>query len=241
MIELSADDRASVDGAARQLVAASGSRLLGLALYGEAASVEYHPGRSPLALVALVGEVDAELLQALRPAVAHGRKRGIPTPLVVDSDYLERARDVFPLELLELRDRHAGLAGDATALGRIVIDTASLRRQVDAELRGKALHLWEGYLTKLSRRRVRRLLEKTVPYFLHLLRGMLELRQANPKDSIAAVVHTVEREYGVELPVLAKFEHQYHANERIPLARVHDDFAAYLTEARSLVRVADRS
>ena len=241
MIELSAGDRAKVDEAVRQIVDACGARLVGVALYGEAASAEYRAGRSPLALVAIVGDVGPDVLRELRPAAERLRQRGIPTPLVIDADYLEHARDVFPLELLELRDRHAGLAGDATALGRIVIDTASLRRQVEAELRGKMLHLWEGYLTTRNRRRLRALLVASVPYFLHVLRGLLELKGANEKSAVASVAAAVEREHRLKLPVLARLEREYHARGRLPLSEVDRLFADYLAEARSLVRVADRS
>ena len=241
MSELSAGDRAKVDDAVRQVVDACGTRLVGLALYGEAASAEYRAGRSPLALAALVGDVGADVLHDLRPVADRLRRRGVPTPLVIDSDYLEHARDVFPLELLELRDRHVGLAGDATALGRIVIDTASLRRQIEAELRGKVLHLWEGYLTTRNRRRLRSLLVATVPYFLHILRGLLELRGANEKSAVARVADTVERELGVKLPVLSRLEKEYHAGRPLPLAEVDTLFDGYLAEARALVRVADRS
>jgi hypothetical protein len=241
VIELSAGDRAKVDDAVRQVVAACGARLVGLALYGEAASAEYRAGRSPLALVALVGDVGPDVLHELRPVANRLRRRGVATPLVIDSDYLEHARDVFPLELLELRDRHVGLAGDATALGRIVVDTASLRRQIEAELRGKVLHLWEGYLTTRNRRRLRSLLVATVPYFLHILRGLLELRGANEKSAVARVAATVERELAVKLPVLSRLEKEYHTDRALPLAEVDSLFDGYLVEARALVRLADRS
>jgi hypothetical protein len=237
LIELSARDRAKVDDAVARIVEASGSGLIAVALYGEAASPEYHAGRSPLSLVALVKEVKPAILSALRPVATRFRRRRIPTPLIVDPDYLDRARDVFPLELLEIRERHCILAGDSEALARIEVDIVSLRREVEAEIRGKLLHLWEDYLTARSRRRLRTDILDSVPYFTHILRGMLHLRSAG---AAIPIVPAVEREYGLVLPVLVRLEEVHRERRRIPLRELDTLFAAYLDEARALARAADR-
>ena len=240
MIDLSDADRAKVDDAAARLAAAGEDRLIGLALYGEIASTDYRPGRSPLSMVAILRDVTAEALERLRPAVVRLARRGLPTPLVVDADYLDRARDVFPLELLELRDRHRPLRGDVVALAEITIDLACLRRQVEAELRGKMLHLWENYLTAPTRRRLRRELLGTVPYFLHVLRGLLELKASRKVDDGSGVVVAIEREYGITLPVLTRLERSHRDGERIALSAVDGLFSEYVEETRGLARLADR-
>lgn len=240
LAELAAGDREKVDDAARRIVDACGDRLLGVALYGEAASVDYQPGRSPLSVVLLVREVSPEALSLLRPVAARLRRRRVPTPLVVDHDYLERARDVFPLELLELRNRHTPLSGDVSALARIEIDSASLRREIEAELRGKLLHLWEDYLTARTLRRLRANILESVPYFLHLLRGMLELKGTFRPRKPVEVVAAVEKEYAVHLPMLSRLERLYREDGRLGRTEVEAVFAACLAEARTLAGISDR-
>jgi hypothetical protein len=238
--DLVASDRKKVDDAVRRIVDACGDRLLGVALYGEAASADYQPGRSPLSLVLLVREVSPETLGLLRPIAVRLRRRRIPTPLVVDTDYLEHARDVFPLELLELRNRHAPLSGDVSALARIAIDSASLRREIEAELRGKMLHLWEDYLTARTLRRLRANVLESVPYFLHILRGMLELKRALRAENSADVVARVEQAYAVTLPMLGRLERLYREDGRPARTEVEAVFAACLAEARTLAGISDR-
>ena len=243
MIDLSARDRTTVDDAVARVVEASGSRLITIALYGEAASPDYRAGRSPLSLIVLVRQVDPTILRAIAPVAARLRRRRVPTPLVVDPDYLDRARDVFPLELLEIRDRHRTLTGDPESFAKIEIDAASLRREVEAEIRGKMLHLWEGYLTARSRWRLRAEILHSVPYFLHILRGMTYLRaptHAGTSASSASPVRIVEREYALDLPILARLEQEHLDCRRCPLREVESLFAALLDEARALARVADR-
>lgn len=240
LAELAAGDREKVDDAVRRIVDACGNRLLGVALYGEAASGDYQPGRSPLSLVLLVREVSAETLRLLRPVAARLRRRRVPTPLVVDNDYLERARDVFPLELLELRNRHAPLSGDVSALARIEIDSVNLRREIEAELRGKLLHLWEDYLTARTPRRLRANVLESVPYFLHIMRGMLELKGAHRARDSVEVVAVVEKEYAVHLPMLARLERLYREGGRPERSETEAVFAQCLAEARMLAEISDR-
>lgn len=238
--ELAEGDREKVDDAVRRIVDACGTQLLGVALYGETASVDYRPGRSPLSVVLLVREVSPETLGLLRPVATRLRRRRVPTPLVVDHDYLERARDVFPLELLELRNRHTSLSGDVSALARIEIDPVSLRREIEAELRGKLLHLWEDYLTARTLRRLRANILESVPYFLHILRGMLELKGTlRPREPVE-VVAAVEREYAVRLPMLSRLERLYREDGRLGRTEVAAVFAACLAEARTLAGISDR-
>lgn len=240
MIDLSAQDRDKVDDAVERIVEAAGADLISIALYGEAATAEYLAGRSPLSLVVLVGEVAPAILGALRPIAVRLRGRRVPTPLVVDPDYLERARDVFPLELLELRERHHVLSGEPDVFSRIEIEARSLRHEIEAETRGKMLHLWEDSLTARSRRRLRADILGSVPYFMHILRGMLYLKQPSALANAPSVVAAVEREYALTLPVLARLEQVHRKRGPIPLSEVEDLFASYLDEARALSTVADR-
>ena len=105
------------------------------------------------------------------------------------------------------------------------------------------LHLWEDYLTARSRWRLRAEILESVPYFTHILRGMLHLRAAASAGKAAAVispVSAVEREYALELPVLSRLERDHLERRRCRLREVESLFAALLDEARALARVADR-
>jgi hypothetical protein len=239
LIELSGLDREKVDDAVTRIADVAGSGLISIALYGEAATPEYVAGHSPHSLVVLVRDVGAAALAALRPVAVALRRRGMPTPLVVDPEYLERARDVFPLEMLEIRERHSVLTGDADAFSRIEVEASSLRREIEAEARGKLLHLWEDSLTARTRRRLRADLLVSVPYFAHILRGMLYLKSPEGGRS-PDVVAAVEREYGLKLPMLARLVQAHRSRATLPLGKVEAMFAAYLDEARALARTADR-
>ena len=67
-------------------------------------------------------------------------------PLLLDRRWIEDARDVFPIEFLELREHHVLLHGETDPFADLPVNLDHLRLEVEQQLRGKLLHLWEAYL-----------------------------------------------------------------------------------------------
>src|SRR2546426_5571555 len=124
----------------RDIQAALGDRLVSLALYGSAAGDDWVTQRSDLNVAVVVPRVTPEVLETLVPVVARWRRKRFALPLVVDREYLESARDAFPMELDDIRRQHRVLAG-ADPFAALVVQPAALRRQCEHEARGKLLRL----------------------------------------------------------------------------------------------------
>ena len=138
-------DRASLDAFAADLREIHGSALRAVLLTGEAASAGYRPRRSPLSTLVVLDEVTPAALRRTRPRLRRWSRRRIPTPLFMDPTYIASALDVFPLEFLELGDHHELLLGESDPLADLEIDRVHLRLEVEEQMRGKMLHLWEAY------------------------------------------------------------------------------------------------
>ena len=159
------------------LRAMHGDALRAVLLTGEAAGPDYRPRVSPLAVVAVLREIDAAALRHTRARIAHWRRLRIPAPLLMELATAERSLDVFPLELLELRDRHQVLYGNAEVLERLEVALPHLRLEVEEQLRGKLMHLMAAYLEAgEAPRALRRLLLDSPPGFSVLLRGLIHLQ-----------------------------------------------------------------
>ena len=122
--------------------------------------------------------MNAEALRRTRGRVSAWRRRRIPTPVLMDPRYVESSLDVFPLEFLEIGDRHRVLHGRADLFANLGVDLSHLRLEVEEQIRGKLLHLWKAYLEAAgSKRALHQLLLETPPGFEVILRGMLRLGQ----------------------------------------------------------------
>lgn len=226
----------------RDLRERHGDALLAVALTGEAAGPAYRPRRSSLDVAVLLREVSPEALRRTRDRIGAWRRRRIPPPLLLDPLYLASARDVFPLELLELRESHVLLAGDRDPFAELEIDLGHLRLEVEEQLRGKLLHLWEAYLSAgRSRRALRRVLTETPPAFELALRGLLRVAEpeAAPPAGPEGRLEAVEARLGLSLPVFRRLERARHAGERLPRGELERLFEGYLHEVRALVRASD--
>jgi hypothetical protein len=235
-------DRATVDRVRRELHELYGGGLRALALTGEAAGGGYRPGRSLLELAVLLEEVTPEALRRLRPRLAAWDRRRVATPLLLDARWLAESRDVFPLEFLALRDHHVLLHGEGDPFADLPVHPEHLRLELEKQLRGKLLHLWEAYLeTRGSRRRLRALLVAAPEGFVWILRGALALRGAQQTASgdARAVLADAERRFGVSLAALRRLEDVREGTERVPAAELETLFDTLLAELRALVRITE--
>jgi hypothetical protein len=237
--DLDRRDAARVEQAVTAIGQACGERLLAVALTGEAASVAYRPGKSSLSLAVVVDEVEARVLDAMRPLVRRWRGTNVATPLLLDPLYLETSRDVFPLEFLDLLDRHRLLAGRIDPFADITIARVHLRIELEEQLRGKMLHLWQIYLETHRESRLTHVLLHTLPHFYILLRGMLFLRDEDRPTAPRELVAAVETAYRISLPSFHDLEAVRGGLSTLPRSQRRAVFSRYLDEVRTLVRVID--
>jgi hypothetical protein len=238
-VELHPKDTEALDKTVGELRELHGPALRSVVLWGEVASTAYRPRRSLLTLAVVLDHVNAAALRAIVLHLRAWHRRRIPDPLLFDTDYLAAARDVFPLELLDLSDRHVLLFGE-DPFASLHVDAVHLRREVEEQLRGKMLHLWEAYLAAGGRTSaVRALLLESPPGFEVALRGMLRLRDAPRPRAAKGVLASVEHTFALTLPVLRSLEEARTAAGQLPDGDPERLFERYLDEVRTLVRMVD--
>ena len=237
-------DRATLEQVRRDLHELYADALRSVVLTGEAAGPGYRPGRSPLELAVLLDQVTADALRRVRPWLARWARKRVAAPLFFDLRWLADSRDVFPIEFLELRTHHVPLHGDVDPFASLPVHREHLRLEVEKQLRGKVLHLWEAYLeTRGSARRLRALLHAVPPGFVWILHGALHLLE--PSADLPAhgqddrVLEEVERRFGVSLPSLRRLEAAHRTGERIPAAELEPLFETLLVELRALIQIGN--
>jgi len=94
---------------------ALGEELVCLVLHGSAAGDEWVAGHSDINTALVVPRVTLAVLERLAPLVARWRERGFALPVLMDYEYLRRARDTFPMELDDIGRQHRLLADNALA------------------------------------------------------------------------------------------------------------------------------
>ncbi len=236
---LDPSDRKALDRMVTELQELHGDALLAVALTGDAVGPEYRPRKTPLATLVVLSEVSQEALRATRNEIRRWRKRNILTPVLMDPRYIQSSLDVFPIEFLDLADRHLLLFGE-DPFTDLEFDTDHLRLEVEEQLRGKLLHLWGAYLgTEGSGKNLRTLLLETPGGFEVILRGLARLRSSTRLDAGQSPVEAVERLFELELPVLRRLHEIRSGHGKLTHDEAEEVFEGYLGEVRRLVQLTD--
>jgi hypothetical protein len=212
------------------------TELLSLVVYGSAAGDDWVAGRSDVNTAIVVPQVGFAVLEALAPVVGRWRPRGFAVPLVVEREFLARARDTFPIELEDIRRQHRVLHG-ADLFAGITVDPGALRRECEQEARGKLLRLRAVFLGAADERALAALVGSSVKSFLTVLRHLLTLRGRPPGPRYADVLAAGEALLG-PLPAMGSL--LAHRRSAAPAARLaRAELAAYLTEVERIVHAVD--
>lgn len=159
-----------------QLKSAFGEDLKSLFLYGSGASGAYVPGNSDLNFLVIVTDEGMKNLSQLHDVVGGWKKRGVTTPLVMTKVFLENALDVYPIEFLTMKEHHVRVYGD-DVLSTLSFDRTCLRLQVEREIKGKLVHLRQGYLESEGQaKHLRNLIKISLVAFLSLFTAILYLK-----------------------------------------------------------------
>jgi hypothetical protein len=128
-----------------KLRSAASDNLVCLAVYGSAASQDFHPAFSDINMLCVLRDVSQSSLQALEPAILSWIDHKYPAPLVFAQQEIERDADIFPIEMLDIRRQHQVLFG-RDIFKDLKIPMERHRNQLEHELRTKLLLLRQRYL-----------------------------------------------------------------------------------------------
>jgi predicted nucleotidyltransferase len=222
-----------------RLKQASGTNLECVALFGSAASGEFHADFSDINILCVMRELSAPVLATLAPAINSWTKNKFPAPLIFSRTELERSTDVFAIEMLDIRQRHRILYGeDIFADLHVPLDLH--RVQLEHNLRTKLLTLRQAYVQAVGDdSRVRRLMLDSVSNFAtlfrHTLIAMGEQPASTKTENIKKLAERVKFDPGIFLKLLQVRERS--TNETEIDAGVA--FAKYLDGINTVVQAVD--
>jgi len=155
-----------------ELKKAVGRNLKSVLLYGSAVSGEFHAKHSDLNVLCVLDRLDAEAIEQLHPVVMWCVRKGHAVPRVFTLEELERAADVFAIELLDIKTNHRVLLGE-DVFTRLEVPMRLHHLQVERELRTQLVRLRQGRLAAPDRKAVLGLMTASVSSFSALFRHTL--------------------------------------------------------------------
>ena len=218
----------------RQLLS---DEIVAVILYGSGAGANFVPDRSDINIVIVVKSAHFDICKT-QPHLGAWRKRGFAMPLLLDQEFLQRARDVFPMEFHDIREQHRLLWGedvfqDFAIDPRHLAFRPSMRRAANSAAPCGYLECAEDPT------RLRALLIDSSKTFLILLRNLIRLHGHAGVLSYEEVLSRFERQFQLTFPLLRQLLTIRTGQQPWPATPLVHLFRDYLAEVQQIIGVID--
>lgn len=176
----------------QELLSAFGDNLVSLLVFGSGATADFLPKSSDVNLLVVLRSLDMAALEQARLLHRRLSKYRLAAPLLMTEETIRTSADVFPIEFLEIQEKHRLLHG-SDPFADLKISQANLRHECEHELKGRLLRLRESFIEtgQESARPVKSLLLAAHNANFAAFRAALRLKKVRPpvaKEEITAAL-----------------------------------------------------
>jgi hypothetical protein len=183
--------------------------------------------------------MEFEVLKKLHPHMTPWHKRGFAVPLIVDRNFLQHSRDVFPMEYSDIKEQHRTLWGD-DVFGTLIIGGEHLRFLAEHEVRSRVLRLQALYLERAGDPpRLRQILLDSLKTFLTLMRHLLRLQGKSGVQNYAEVLSLFEQHFQLSFPEMHRLIAIRQGIRDWPHEPATEFFREYLEDVQRFVALID--
>ncbi len=163
-------------------------------LYGSVVTDDFIPEQSDINSLVLFDSFGSAEINILRPIIRDSLKKRITAPLCLAVETFERSGDVFPLEFIEIQDKHLMLYGDKNQVECLEIRREHLRIKIEEQIKGKLIRMRELLLEHQGADKILvdiliEVQRQLFPVFRNLLRF---LGMENPPATKNDILHELE-------------------------------------------------
>jgi hypothetical protein len=181
-----------------------------------------------------------DVLDALRDAIPATRTPPHFDPLFLTRTQIDKSLDAFPVEWLDIQERHLRIEGE-DIFTALQVPRAFLRLQCEHELRGKHILIRQAYLAASHRpAELGRILGSTASSFAASFRTLLRLRGEIPPADTAKVIERVSDSFGVDARGLLGAHLVRYSGGRYKADELLALYRRFLTELDRLVIAIDQ-
>jgi hypothetical protein len=207
-------------------------------LTGSVLTQGFDPRRSGVNVLIVARGLDLDRLDAVARALPESKQPHIE-PLLLTQRQIEHSLDVFPIEWLDIQERHQLLEGH-DVWDTIEVPRTYLRLQLEHELRGKLIQLRQAYLLHAGKpERLEPILHASASSFATLFRTLLRLRGESPPGETSRAIERVADLFKLDAQGLLAAHMIRHggAKPKGPELRAH--YRKFLVEVERLVNAID--
>lgn len=217
-----------------------GNDLVTIILYGSGATGEYQYKKSDINFLIVLTEEGINNLWKSLPLVRKWQKRNVTTPLFLTKKYIASALDAFPIEFLGMSMNYQLVHGE-DVLKDLLIDEHDLRLALEREMRGKLLHLREGFLnTAHDTHALRMLISQSLATFTSYFAALLKLKNITPPEKRKDIFMKTAERFGLDESVFATLLEIREKKKHLSQDELQALMEKYIFEIAKLTQIVDQ-
>ena len=233
--------RPAVASYLEEMLSLHAGNVLSVFLYGSAAGADYVPKHSDINLCFIFNKLDFEVLEKSLKTAAKGAKKKITAPLFFTPEMIAASSDVFPVEFLEMKEKHVLLYGE-DLISAVDIKTEYLRLFCEEQLKGKLIRIRHACLeTGLRPVQFKSLLRGSFKTLLPIFRNLIRLKGTHPPVKKEEIIKEMARHYDLDPAAFLAIPEKTVGKRSANSDELKILFRDFIRQLNELVQKVDRS
>jgi hypothetical protein len=203
-------------------------------LFGQCLGEGFVPKKQPAKAGLVLSNSRPGHLKRLTSCVKKYSKLNVSFPYLFTVDFIQTSLDSFPLEFLELKQRHMTVTGEDVLAG-LEIKKEDIRLQCERELKGKGMHLNAALLNLSSDKELAGLIKLSSEDFNRIYLGLLCLIGKQGPHDPCLTVEVVAKHFGLDNTLLMNI-----TQGNVPKKDVRSFCEQYIEQITKLSTIVDR-
>jgi len=213
--------------------------LVSLIIYGSAAGGLYIKGKSDINLLVVLTPAGMDKLPQAFSLISQWKKRRVAVPLVLTKKFIAVSLDSYPIEFLNMKNSHILIYGE-NVLEKLEFQHDNLRLQIERELRGKLIHLRQGYLeAEGNGRKLRKLISASFTAFISIFNALLYLKKGSAPRGRRETIKEVTAVFAVDTEAFSNCASIKEGVDKFSRKEVEEIFGKYVREVENICNIVD--
>ncbi len=224
---------------AKDLQKTYGNDLICFAMFGLCAVDGAQFDKGDVQFLVVLKSLSYDLLAAGLRISKRWRTKRLDPPWFVDHEFLSKSTDVFPMEMMEMREAYRVIAGE-DVLQNIQVDPKDLRLQCEYHLKAQEMDFIRGFFDSgNSRSHLSTLALSSMRRYIQILRALVRLSNQQPRAGIPEMFAQVEASTGIDLGAFRDMYKITSKGMRASAKDMENILAEYYKALNDLSRYAD--
>ena len=217
-----------------------GDDLESLLVYGSAAIGDYTPGVSDINLLVVLKRINIYILDSMRDFMKKMGRAFVTAPLVMTREHIRTSADVFPIEFLEIKEKHRMLIGE-DYFADLKIDIKNLRHECEHELKGRVIRIRQSFIeAKGSSHELKELLISAHTANFPAFRTALRLKEVAPPMKKEEVTAALSVHFDLDVDLFHTIKRLRMHEIKLNAGSLRELIGKYLSEVEKLAAIVDR-